>query len=63
MGFLDWINGKKTYIGGACVILAAVGKVGADWYYGNFIDWDSFAKTIGAGLAIIGIGHKFVKAS
>lgn len=62
MGFFEWIDGKKTYIGGGCVILGAIAKVGADWYYGNFIDWDIAIKTIGAGMAIIGVGHKIEKA-
>jgi len=54
-------NGWKTYIGGICVILGGLAKAGADWYYGNPIDWNIVIETIGAGLAIIGVGHKLEK--
>lgn len=55
------LQGKKTYIGGACVIIGAICKVGADLYYGNSIDVIGFVETVGVGLGILGIGYKIHK--
>ena len=52
------LEGKKTYIGAAGVMLTAIGKVMADWYYGNPIDYAGFITTFCIGLGILGIGSK-----
>jgi hypothetical protein len=52
------LEGKKTYIGAAGVMLTAIGKVLADWYYGNPIDFAGFIATFSIGLGILGIGSK-----
>jgi hypothetical protein len=55
------LEGKKTYIGAAGVMLSAIGKVMADWYYGNPIDFAGFISTFSIGLGILGIGAKLHK--
>ena len=57
----DILEGKKTYIGAAGVMLTAIGKVMADWYYGNPIDVTAFVMTFSIGLGILGIGKKIHK--
>jgi hypothetical protein len=57
----DILEGKKTYIGAAGVMLTAIGKVMADWYYGNPIDVTAFITTFSIGLGILGIGKKIHK--
>ena len=52
------LEGYKTYIGAAGVMLTAIGKVMADWYYGNPIDFAGFFATFSVGLGILGIGYK-----
>jgi len=55
------LEGKKTYIGAVGVMLTAIGKVMADWYYGNPIDYAGFLATFCIGLGILGIGSKLHK--
>ena len=55
------LKGKKTYIGAAGVMLAAIGKVMVDWYYGNPIDVVGFIETFGVGIGILGIGYRLHK--
>ena len=55
------LQGKKTYIGAAGVMLAAIGKVMMDWYYGNPIDVVGFIEAFGVGLGILGIGYRLHK--
>ena len=55
------LKGYKTYIGAAGVILTAIGKVLADWYYGNPLDVPGFMVTFSAGLGILGIGYRLHK--
>jgi hypothetical protein len=55
------LEGKKTYIGAAGVMLTTIGKVMADWYYGNPIDYAGFITTFSIGLGILGIGSKLHK--
>jgi len=52
------LEGKKTYIGAAGVMLTAIGKVMVDWYYGNPIDVAAFIATFSIGLGILGIGKR-----
>ena len=54
----ELLKGYKTYIGAAGVMLTAIGKVMADWYYGNPIDVTGFIATFGVGLGILGIGKR-----
>jgi hypothetical protein len=52
------LKDKKTYIGAAGVMLTAIGKVMADYYYGNPIDLAGFVTTFSIGLGILGIGKR-----
>ena len=58
-----FLNGKKTYIAGIGLMLAAVGAVLLAW--GNGVDADLGAafQQFMAGLALIGVGHKLDKAA
>jgi len=56
---MDWkLTGYKTYIGAAGVMLTAIGKLFADYYYGNPIDVAAFIVTFSAGFGILGLGAK-----
>jgi hypothetical protein len=56
---MNWkLTGLKTYIGAAGVMLTAVGKVMADYYYGNPVDFAAFIATFSVGFGILGIGAK-----
>lgn len=55
------LTGYKTYIGAVGVMLTAIGKVMADWYYGNPVDLTTFIATFSIGFGILGIGAKLHK--
>lgn len=54
MGFFEWIDGKKTYLGGTGAILVGVGKFLYDWYYGTYQAPEAYLSWIIAGWTIIG---------
>lgn len=55
------LEGKKTYVGAAGVMLAAIAKVMVDWYEGKPIDVVGFIEAFGVGLGILGIGYRLHK--
>lgn len=56
-GFISFLNGRKTYIGGAIVFIA--GGLQAI----NVIDQKTFEilATLGGSIAVMGVGHKLAK--
>ena len=54
MNIIEWIDGKKMYIGGISAFLVGLGKLGYDWYNGQIaIDpWNVYGNwfVIGWGL-------------
>ena len=50
----EYLDGKKTYIGGAGFILVAVGTAMIAFYEGTPIDWKALAEEFFAGVTIIG---------
>ena len=57
-----WLNGKKTVLGAAAIILAGLGAFATNLGDGLQVqDLITLAQEVGAGLAILGIGHKIVK--
>jgi hypothetical protein len=54
MKVLNWLTGKKTYIGAAA--MAATGV--ASFWYGK-IDATTLAAMLSGALVTVGIGHKF----
>ena len=54
MNFLDWLDGKKTYLGGIGAILVGLGQLLYDYYNGTLKDYQSYLSWIIAGWTIIG---------
>ena len=56
MGLFEWLEGKKTYIGGICAILVGLGKAGYDWYMGKFATdpFEEYGAWLILGWTIIG---------
>jgi len=56
MGFniKEWLDGYKTYIGGAGAILVGVGHFMYDWYLGDFQSIETYLAWIIIGWTIIG---------
>jgi len=59
---MDWkLTGYKTTIGAVGVMLTAIGKLMADYYYGYPIDLAAFIVTFSAGFGILGLGSKLAR--
>ena len=57
-----WLNGKKTLIGGLGLVLAALAHFATNLGDGLQVsDIIVLAQEIGAGFAVLGIGHKISK--
>ncbi len=61
------LNGKKTWLGGIALIITGLGRI-AEAYYGGGMPavlagdvLNEALASIGAGIGIIGVGHKLVK--
>ena len=50
----NWLTGKKTYIGAACIALAALAG-----FWAGVVDGTQLGEALGTALAIVGLGHKF----
>ena len=59
--FLEWLNGKKTYIGGIGAILIGIGKLMYDWYNGNVQPAETYFAWFVAGWTIISGRHAIKK--
>jgi len=57
----EWLDGKKTYIGGICAILIGIGKLGYDWYNGNLQPLEEYLGWFIAGWTIISGRHAIAK--
>ena len=61
MGLKEWLNGKKTYIGGIGFIASGVADICIAFYEETVIDWNIAIGKILGGIVIIGGGHKLQK--
>lgn len=60
---MNILNGRKTWLGGLVLILTGIVRI-VDWYQSGMTDvtaLENAVTSIGAGLGVIGIGHKLVK--
>ena len=57
----EWLNGKKTYIGGIGAILIGIGKLAYDWYNGSIQPLETYLTWIIAGWTIISGRHAVKK--
>jgi len=50
----EWLNGRKTYIGGIGAILIGVGKYAYDWHMGSLMPIEEYLSWVVAGWTIMG---------
>ena len=62
MSLFEWLEGKKTYIGGIGAFLIGLGKLAYDWYNGQISTdpWLEYGSWFVAGWTIIS-GRKAIK--
>jgi hypothetical protein len=55
MKIIEWLDGKKMYIGGTSAILIGLGKLGYDWYNGTIAadPWTVYGNWFVIGWSII----------
>ena len=63
MGLFEWIEGKKTYVGGICAMIIGIGKFGYDWYRGMMSadPFEEYGAWLVLGWSIIGARHAIQK--
>jgi len=54
LNIFDWLQGKKTYLGGIGAILVGLGQLLYDYHNGTLKDYQQYLSWIIAGWTIIG---------